>query len=209
MQADLMNYFVIEYKGGGRGCPGYLKGDLNFDLEWDPLDPNIEKICPTKKYEFRAKHSLIELDFWDGLLCSDRFLDLCVDYGMNLKRVPVRMIQSNGSVAGKTYSYVLTSDYISILDEANSEYLDAISLESGLPVRDRYFGEYTRKEKITKFKISPDKAGGRDVFRCLDIDDKFVCSERFRNACQEHGLLGMDFISIDEGFKVVPFWLED
>jgi len=204
-----MNYYVIEYVGGARGCPEYLKGTLNKDFQWEAYDPDVDKFVINENYEYAAKHLVIDLDFWDGLLCSENFVNLCKDFGLRMRLVPVKLTQSNKKETTKRYFYVLVKDYLSILDSTNSIYKIELDMETKEPVYDRYFPNQVRYEAIYKFVIDPTKVNNAAIFKCLDINAKFVCSEEFKKSCEDRNLLGLKFTPIDENFQVIPFWLQD
>ncbi|WP_354335508.1 MULTISPECIES: DUF1629 domain-containing protein [unclassified Undibacterium] len=204
-----MNYYVIEYLGGDRGCPDYLKGTLNKDFQWEAYDPDVDKFVIDAEYEFRAKHTAIDLDFWDGLLCSENFTALCREFGLEMRLIPVKIIQSNKIETQKKYFYVLVKDYLSILDVEQSNFRIDLDMETSQPVYDRFFPDQVRYEAIYKFIVDSKKVGSAGIFKCLDIGAKFVCNQLFKDACNNRKLLGLKFTPIDESFQVIPFWLKD
>ena len=99
-----MKYYEVNYKSGAHGCSTYLKGDLNHDWEWDEMDPNPEKFKIENQYVFQAKHTLIELDYLDSNLVSEKFVDLCKIFDMKYITVPVKIVQSNKHETQKNIS---------------------------------------------------------------------------------------------------------
>lgn len=201
---NYMKYYELNYKSGERGCPTYLKGDLNHEWEWDEMDPNPEKFEIKNQYVFQAKHTLIELDYWDSNLVSENFVELCKFFGMKYIVVPLKIIQSNKQETQKNFFYLLTSDYKTILDREKSTYVEDTDLETGHPIKDRYFPDIIRYREITRFIIQESLVGRANIFRCIDLNDRYVCSEIFKNEAEKRHLVGIQFVEIDKDFKRSP-----
>ena len=201
-----MQLFVISYKAGAKGCPVLLKGVLNHDWTWDEFDPDPDKFNITLNYEYRSKNPLIDFDFWnDFRIGSDAFCELCDSFGTYVRRVPQKIIQSNGKPTVKKYNYLLWRDWLSIIDTEKSDYEISRDPRTGEIEYDKYFSEIPFYEEITRFIPNLDKIGKKSVFKCVDIHCEVVCTETFRDACIERGFLGLDFIPIEE-FKMIPPW---
>lgn len=199
-------YYVISYRPGESGCPEYFDGDLNLPWEWDEYDPGIDKVEVRHDYIYQARHDFIDFDYCDEYLVSARFARLCREFGMSERSVPVSIVQSNGAATRKDYVFMLSGDHLSILDEARSDYVVARQLETGEVVRDRYVPDVVHYDSIARFVVDPGRVGGRQVFRCIDLGRKYVCSESFKAACIEREMSGLAFTPIDEQFRFDAFW---
>jgi hypothetical protein len=201
-----MSLYVVEYLPGARGCPTLLKGEINMDWQWDGSDPNPDQFEISGDYVYKWKSPVIDFDFWDEtLIASERFADLCDEFGARTRRIPVQIIQSNKKKTDKNYFYLLWKDWLSILDFEKSEYEIDRDLQTREPIADRYFPEVIRCEVITKFVPDPAKVQAMHIFKCINLDSKVVCDEQFMRACQARGMLGLRFVPLEQ-FQKIPFW---
>ncbi|MFC3552143.1 imm11 family protein [Lysobacter cavernae] len=199
-------YYQISYRPGQPGCPDYFDGDLNEAWEWDEYDPGVHELEIKHQYVYRANHEFVDFDYCDEYLVSTHFARLCDQFGMRERLVPVTIVESDGERTKKDYVFLLSSEHISILDVARSEYVVARQLETGEIVRDRYCPDVVHYDSIVKFVVDPDRVAGRHIFRCIDLARRYVCSQPFKDACEQSGMLGLAFTPIDDNFKVAAFW---
>lgn len=204
----MTKHYVLEYDNSGtqRGVPKLLRGTLNHDWQWDESDPDPEKFQITADYEYRAKHSVVDFDYSeDGILVSENFADLCEEFGMVLRRIPVRMIQSDGGPAKKRYCFALTSTWVSAVDFERAGYVVGKSIETGEPYFEKHLTEVPHVESIDKLVIDDAKIGALGIVRAVDVVSKHVCTEAFKRECERRKLLGIRFVAADE-FAYAPFW---
>lgn len=201
-----MNYFVIEYLAGERGCPPILKGKISSDWQWDQLDPDPGKFTVTNSYEYHWKAPLVNFDFWSRtLIASGDFVALCQEYGAQIVKVPLVIYQLNNKRTEKNYFYLLWKDWLSILDLNSSIYEYNNDIETGKPRKHKYFPDSLLIESISSFVVDEAKVQGKHVFKCFDLGAEVVCDEEFRQACLKKKLVGLKFSPISE-YKLVPFW---
>lgn len=201
-----MSLYVIDYGPEQRGCPLVLRGDINRDWEWDTYDPDPDRAVITHDYVYRAKHPLIDFDFWnEKSIASSRFVDICRRNEARIRTVPLEIIQSNKKRTEKDYCYLLWGDWLSILDFDASDITLDRELETGEPVHHRQFPQVPRCEAIRRFVVDPSKLDQRQVFKCIDLDFDLVCTEKFRAECEQAGLVGLDFKPL-ESFQKIPWF---
>lgn len=204
------NFYILEYQSGERGCPTFFNADLNHDWQWDDYDPNPEKFIITESYTYKAKHQVIDFDFGDrGHPVSEDFINTCDNFNMNYRSIPVEIIQSTKKPTQKKYFFLLTKDYKTIIDLKNSEYEVSRTLETGEIFTNKNFPENPDFEFIKKFVIDTDKIKNLHIFRCTDLDMKYVCSQEFKDACISRNLKGIKFTPIDEKFQSIPYWMSE
>lgn len=204
----LNNYFVIEYQSGPRGCPVYFNYKLNQDWQWDEFDGDPDKFHITGNYICQAKHQVVDFDFLNEVLVSERFVDLCGQFGMKYRKIPVEINQSTKQPTDKKYYFFLAKTWLAILDMERSDCQISKDLETGAVVYNKFFPETPYVEAIKRAVIDEKKVLNHDIFRCIDIEMKYVCSGRFKDACEKKHLLGLKFVPIDEDFKFIPHWME-
>lgn len=201
-----MQLFVVDYLAGTRGCPMIMKGERSRDWQWEAYDPKPELLSIDGEYEYQWKSPLIDFDYWSSsMIASAAFADTCDTFRARTRRVPLKIVQSNGRSTSKSYCYLLWSDWLSILDFDHSEYQVDRDLVTGEPIMNRYFPEVAVCESITRFVPDQSKVRGKSIFRCIDIGDETVCDATFMQTCIDKGFVGLRFLPIDQ-YQLVPFW---
>ncbi|MBD9417392.1 hypothetical protein IB234_22750 [Pseudomonas sp. PDM16] len=198
-----MRWYIVDYDiSGKKGCPPYLKGELNHDWEWDDYDPDPFKFEISDDYVFKARHNFLNFDFWDsGPLVSERFVKICERFGVAFRLVPVRMIQSGGEEAEKKYYYILLDGQYGALDYKESKLKFYTDLRTGEVLYRKHCPTIPRIISVYRAVIDNERILGKHIFKCVDFSGKLVCSEEFKVECEENSLLGVKFIEIDEGFQ--------
>jgi hypothetical protein len=200
-------YYLITYKSGARGCPTYFHHDLNHDWQWDEFDPDPDKFNVTANYICQAKHKVVNFDFLNNVLVSERFIDLCEKFGLKYRKIAVEMVQSTKVPTEVKYYFLLSKTWAAVLDYEKSKCTVGMDLETGTPLFDNYFPTVPHIEAIQLAVIDEEKVNGLNIFRCIDIESKYVCSERFKAECEEQKLSGIEFVPLDSNFKSIPFWM--
>lgn len=196
-----MKLYQIAYQGGAKGCPVYVKGTVNHDWEWEDGEPTPQNLTIENTYIFRAKHGYLNFDFNNEIFVSEDFLKLCSHYGMPYRSIPVTVIQSDGTEMSKKYVYCLAMDYRTIIDREKSTFTDHYNLETGTPTKDNRFPGVILVDEITHFVANENLVDGAHIFRCIDLNDHYVCSEEFMHAAIKSKLQGLSFTEINDQFK--------
>lgn len=201
----IMKWYIVGYDSHrGKGCPAYLKGDLNHSWEWNKYDPDPYKYSISDDYIFNARHSFLDFDFWDGgPLVSEKFVEICKGFGVEFRLVPVRMIQSGGGETKKKYFYMLFSGRYEILDYEASDLKFDTDLRTGAVRYHKYSPCTPFVYSVYKAVIDESKISGRHIFKCLDFSRDIVCSEVFKAECESSQLNGIRFIEIDDCYREI------
>lgn len=202
-----MKWYVISFDSHPlKGCPGYLKGELNRDWEWDVYAPNPFDFNISGSYVFKARHKFLDFDFWpSGPLVSEKFVEICGKFGSDYRLIPVKIIQSNGQETEKKYFYILFNNGYEILDYDQSELLFRTDLKSGEITYRKHFPKTPFVYSIYRAVLDEKKFSGMHIFRCVDLANKLVCSNDFKFECENRNLLGLKFIEINESFHSIDY----
>lgn len=193
------------YTPGARGCPVVLKGELNQPWSWDAHRPGPPGDVPSG-YVYTARHPVLDLDYWDlNWLASERFLDVCRAFGLRVHPVPVEVLQSGGKPTAKKYAYLTWSEWASVIDlEASEAELDT-DLATGEPARHRHFPGAPVLLSVDQFVVDPARVPRAAAFKCLDLGHQLVCTDDFKQACEEAGLRGLAFSDLTT-YTQADFW---
>nr|EMP15289.2 hypothetical protein ISGA_1306 [Gordonia sp. NB41Y] len=203
---DELTLWIVDYVAGARGCPVVLKGELDRRWEWDAFAPTPPMGEIPSEYVLTTRHPVIDLDYWGiNWLASERFLQICRDFGIGVHPVPVQIIQSGGTPTVKPYSYLRWSEWASVIDlEASSYEADKI-YPSGEPAYHKHFQNIPVLESVERFVVDETKVPAAAAFLYLDLGHELVCDDDFKRACEDARLLGMGFRPITEYTKG-GFW---
>lgn len=200
-----MGLWAVNYAAGARGCPVYLRGDLNQPWEWDQFDPEPPASVPSG-YVFSAKHPVVDFDFWGTRwMASERFLEVCRRFGLRVHPIPVEVLQQGGKPAAKPYYFLLWSEWASIIDlDAAAYELERVYPSGDLAHWPHHPGA-PMLLSVEAFVVDESKVPAAAAFLCLDLDNQLVCTDEFKQACEGAGLLGLEFVEV-HSYTKAGFW---
>lgn len=199
-----MTLWIVDYAAGGRGCPAVLRGTLNQPWSWNAHRPEPPQDVPPG-YVYTARHPVLDLDYWDvNWLASERFVDVCRGFGLRVHPVPVEVLQSGGAPTAKSYFYLTWSEWASVIDLAASEVELDTDLVTGEPAQHRHFPGAPVLASVRRFVVDPSKVPSA-AFKCLDLGHQLVCTDDFKQACEDAGLQGLAFCDLT-GYTREGFW---
>jgi len=198
-----MKYYIVKYESGAPGCPIFLNGLINKDWTWDHLDPDPDKFEITGDYVYRAKHRLIDFDFWsDVIIGSEEFVALTEETGGKIRKIPLKIIYPNQSESKKKYFYILWKEWHSMIDLEKSEYTPSTDLYTGENVYNAYSPDALYMREIKKFVINKKKDPRKHIFKSLDFFNETVCSEEFAQECIKRKFKGLSFTPIEDAQRI-------
>lgn len=201
-----MSLYFVKYVPDGAGCPVVLKGHLNKAWEWNAFDPDLSHGTSGSGYVYQARHARLDFDYWDvNWLASERFVAVCRRFDVGVDAVPVDVVLANGAAPEKRYFYLRWSAWGSVIDLQRSRYVLDRDLATGEVLHQKYFPEAPVLESVEAFVVDEDKVPDSAAFLCLDLGHALVCNDAFRTACEQAGLLGMEFEDITSYTKA-DFW---
>lgn len=200
-----MSLWMVEYVAGARGCPVVLKGELNQPWAWDAFDPRAPESVPDG-YVYSSRHPVVDFDHWGAYgMASGRFVDICRGFGLRVTAVPVDVLQSGGTATAKRYSYLLWSEWASIIDAEASAWEAERVYPEGVPAYHKHFPDVSVVGTVERFVVDQAKVPDAAAFRCLDLDSRLVCTDGFKDACESAGLIGLGFVDVSSYTKT-DFW---
>jgi len=204
MQVNVkMNYHVINYEPGAPGCPIFLSGLINKDWEWEPLDPTPDKFKISDDYFYRAKHRLIDFDFWSNeIMGSEEFTDLVKDMGGKIRKIPLKIIYPNQTESKKKYFYILWKEWHSMIDLEKSECTPSVDIYTGEKHYDKDFPGVLALREIKKFVLDKNKDPSKHIFKSLDFFNETICSEEFMQECIKRKFKGLSFTPIEDAQRI-------
>lgn len=200
----------MQYKHGEKGCPAFFSADYNTsEYEWDGLDPNPDKFIINNTYTCKAKHPLVDFDFYGNptSIVSEDFIKVCDELSVLYRTIPVEITQIGNKHTVKEYYYFLVKSNVEILDRSLSTFKDAVDLYTGEVVYNKIYDpkKVHYYDYICKFVINSNIEFPH-LFRCMETLE-LTCTDAFKDACEDKAIKGISFIPIDEEYKYDP-WSE-
>ncbi|MFS3126897.1 imm11 family protein [Nocardioides sp. Bht2] len=179
---------------------------MNKGWEWDAFDPRLTGPVPSG-YVLTTRHQVVEFDYWGlNALASQRFVDLCDAFELNVQAVPVEVVQSGRKPTTKPYYYYLRwGTWASVVDLERSDLTLERDLASGQVLQHLYFPDVPMLATVAEFVVDEEKIPSAAAFPCLDLGYDLVCNDEFRQACESEGLLGVGFEPLT-GYRKADFW---
>ncbi|WP_071059038.1 imm11 family protein [Pelistega sp. MC2] len=209
----IQKLFLIEYDDTCQGCPAFVGGKFykdniwTGDHEWNVDDPNPDAYRITSKYSLKMDESSLNLDYSGHMYVSENFLKILDEYEVEYRAIPLEIFLRQGKKTEKAYFYLLLKGRVFLLDKVSSIYTIAMNPnDRSKQLFEEFFPEEPVYDSIEKFSIKKDE-NFPDFFICQELQQE-VCTEKFKVACEERGIIGIRFSELVDGFKYDPmeFW---
>ncbi|MGE8224166.1 MAG: imm11 family protein [Stenotrophomonas sp.] len=201
-----MPMFVLNYAANQRGCPLVLRGAINTGWTWGAFNPDLSVGRPSQGYVYQSKHHFLDFDYWNECeMASERFVEICGRFGVGFEPVAVDVLLSNRMSSEKKYFYLRWSAWASIIDLERSDYELERELETGEVAYHKYFPDVPVLATVENFVVDESRLPASAAFKCLDLGHALVCNAEFREACEQAGLVGIQFDDITT-YKKADFW---
>lgn len=200
----LKEYYIVKYRPDGEKVPYF------FGTDWEPELPSIHLPTSTpdpnifaKEYFVAAKTQRYEADLnMDQLLASEALILICDRLNVSYFSRPVKVTLYRGKIPAKNHFLFFPLSKVELMDKESSIYKES---DPGMDQTSNQLDDNSKilnYDSITKFVSK--ECVKEDLLYCVELKE-IVCSKAYKVLYESEGLIGVEFIPLDETYCYDPW----
>lgn len=146
----------------------------------------------------------IDLDYFmpQGPVVSKRFASLCADQGVDFQLISLDIILNKVKIREEFYFMTLNS-FISIVDAEKTPHVKMKKMDGSGYEINSFFPDIPEYDMLENIVFNDAKKP--PLFIAPEIGNQRVCTQKFKECVEGHGMKGVEFKLIDKNFRYESF----